>query len=173
MHSGADPSLETKKETKSAKRRVEQVVYRETRYDNVAYHRLQFLKVISHSLGSTRTTEALQMTSENDSDADNDTSSQEPVISSNPSVSATATVTAAAASDNICKVCLIARRHGDVLVPCGHSRFYCNCEDTVADMPDGCHVSRIKQYLHSCPEQRNSVRHIPGPDFQLPVLCTR
>ena len=137
MHSGADPSLETKEETKYAKRHVEQVAYREIRYDNVAYYRLQFLKVISHSLGSTRTTEALQMTSENDSDADNDTSSQEPVISSTPSVSATATVTAAAASDNMCKVCLIARRHGVVLVQCGHSRFCCNCADTVADMCSG------------------------------------
>jgi len=110
------------------------------------------------------------MTPENDTDAGDDTSSQEPVISSTPPVSATATVTAAAASDNMCEVCLIARRHGEVLVP--YSRFCCNCEDTVADMPNGCHVSRIKQYLHSCPEQRNSVRHIPGPDFQLPLLCT-
>jgi len=34
--------------------------------------------------------------------------------------------------------CLIAPRNGVALVPCGHSRFYGTCADTVAAMNSGC-----------------------------------
>ena len=89
------------------------------RYDNGAYCRLQLLNSISHSRGTH--TEAVQVTSEDDSDRDADASNHEPVISSTPPAIATSTVTDVAASDDVCEVCLIEPRDRVALVQCGHS----------------------------------------------------
>jgi len=96
------------KETQHSKRRADQVVDWEIRYDNGVYSRLQFLKAISHSLGAH--TEDLQVTSEDDSDRDADASNHEPVVNAIPSATATSTVTAVAASDDMCEVCFIEPR---------------------------------------------------------------
>ena len=80
-------------------------------------HRLQFLHVVSHSVGTH--TESLQPRDDNSSSEDE--ASQAPV----PSVMTSTALesSAASTSDDCCEVCLVAPRAGFALVPCGHARF--------------------------------------------------
>jgi len=45
-------------------------------------------------------------------------------------------------SADMCEVCLLAPRSGVALVPCGHSRFYASCADTVTALGNGCPLCR-------------------------------
>ena len=99
------------------------------------------ISVISHSLGIHSAgflAEEVDSDDEND-DVNIDEQQQQP---SGPATSATAAADATSARSATCEVCLLAPRDGVVLVPRGHSRFYAQCADAVAVMPNGCPLCR-------------------------------
>jgi len=112
--------------------------------DAGAYDKLQFLRAISHSLGIHSAgflAEVVDSDDEND-DVNIDEQQQQQQQPSGPATSATAAADATSARSATCEVCLLAPRHGVVLVLCGHLRFCAQCADAVAVMPNGCPLCR-------------------------------
>jgi len=106
------------------------------RFDAGSHSRLQFLRAVSHSVGSH--TDALHSSNSSTTDGDSDDNDQ-------PSVPATNGVpqpTNSTMPSDGCEICLIARRSGIALVPCGHARFCCDCVDRLLSMGSGCPVCR-------------------------------
>jgi len=89
------------------------------------YTRLQFLRAVSHAVGSEK------ILSESHSDADNDDDTDAPDDNTGHQNdddtrddAGTPTTVSADASVDFCEVCLVAPRDTRIaLVPCGHQRF--------------------------------------------------
>ena len=110
------------------------------RYDCGVYTLLQFLRLVSHSVGahSSRLCDIVEHGSDDDDDAD-------VAATDNPSNSQADSqiVDTPQTNDDNCEVCLIARRNPRVaLVPCGHQRFRVDCANRVNDKGRGCPICR-------------------------------
>ena len=92
-------------------KRIKSCLYR---FDSGAYSCMQFLLVVSHSVGAH--TETLQPHEDSSSGEDEDNQSGDNATTSTASKSAA--VADAAIPDSCCKVCLVAQREGFALVPC-------------------------------------------------------
>jgi len=112
-----------------------------SRYDNGAYSRMQFLRAVSHSLGShTLCNDTGSSASDNDDDADDDVQSDDAAVADHvpPVVAA-----AEPASQDLCDVCLVQDRDTrQCLVPCGHQRFCSSCIEQVSQEARGCPICR-------------------------------
>jgi len=91
-----------------------------TRFDSGAYSRLQFLHLVSHSVGAH--TESLHPRVDNSSNSseDADEDRQAPMTAATTSGASESATAAAGTSDDCFKVCIVAPHAGFALVPCGH-----------------------------------------------------
>jgi len=116
-----------------------------SRFDSGAYSRLQFLRVVSHSVGAH--TECLQSRVDSSSSEDEDEASQAPVpAATTSSASKSATAAAHQPLTTAAKlVCFMAPRARVILVPCGHVRFCESSATRVSNMPAAkCPVCRVE-----------------------------
>jgi hypothetical protein len=117
-----------------------------SRYDGGFYTKIQFLRAVSHSLG-THTPALLSNDHQNDSDCDDDEQSM-PIIDDNSSTPEASqqpqqpAVGTAVPVSNVCDVCLNAERSRIALVPCGHSTFCQGCVNTLQSMSSQCPICR-------------------------------
>jgi len=106
------------------------------RFDSHAYTRLQFLRAVSHAVGSEK------MLSESHSDADDDDTQHQNDDDTSDDSGTPTTVSADAAVD-FCEMCLVAPRDTRIaLVPCGHQRFCESCANEVHNQGRGCPLCR-------------------------------
>jgi len=91
-----------------------------SRFDSIAYSRLQFLRAVSHSVGVHM--ESPSQPRVDNSSSSNSSNSSEDEDENMPTSGASESATAAAAttSDDWCKVCIVSPRAGFALVHCGH-----------------------------------------------------
>ena len=87
-----------------------------SRFDSGAYSRLQFLRVVSHSVGAHHTLIQPRVDNSSNSNSSEDEDENRPTLGASESATSAATTT----SDDCCKVCIVAQRAGFALVPCGH-----------------------------------------------------
>jgi len=94
------------------------------RFDNAKYTRLQFLRAISHAVGSDKMISDNQSDSDDDDDTEDEDDRTQPQPATNTSNAAGTTSTVSADAVDSCEVCFVAPRDARfALVPCGHQRF--------------------------------------------------
>jgi len=114
------------------------------RFDSHAYTRLQFLRAVSHAVGS----EKMLSESHSDADDDDDTeamddNTQHQNDDDTSDDAGTPTTVSADAAVDFCEVCLVAPRDTRIaLVPCGHQRFYGSCASEVHNQGRCCPLCR-------------------------------
>ena len=111
------------------------------RFNSHAYTRLQFLRSVSHAVGSQK------MLSQSHSDVDDDDDTEAPddnTLHQNDDDTSsddagTPTTVSADAAVNFCEACLVAPRDTRIaLVLCGHQRFSESCANEVHNQGRGC-----------------------------------
>jgi len=94
------------------------------KYDNSLYVCMQFLRAVSHSIVHTQPLQIPDHSSDESDPADNDVADDADTDQATPPhADGVESVPASADTSNSCEVCLLQRREGVALVPCGHSRF--------------------------------------------------
>jgi len=115
------------------------------RFDNGTYTRLQFLRAVSHVVGSEK------MLSDSQSDAgdddvdtkdEDDRTKAQTAANTSDDAGTPSTVSAAAVDDSF-EVCFVVTRDTRyALVPCGHQRFCASCANAVHEQSLGCPLCR-------------------------------
>ena len=112
------------------------------RFNNAKYTRLQFLRAVSHSVGSDKMLSDSQSDADDDDDTDDEDDRTQPQTAANTSDDAGTSTVSADAVDS-CEVCFVAPRDARfALVPCGHQRFCESCANAVHDQSRGCPLCR-------------------------------
>jgi len=113
---------------------------------NVVQKRVQFLRAVSHAVGSDQMISASQsdVDDDDDTEADDESAHTQPPTAANTSDDAgTTTTTSTDTAAESCEVCFVAARDARfALVPCGHHRFCESCANAVHDHRRGCPLCR-------------------------------
>jgi len=121
------------------------------RFDNAKYTRLQFLRVVSHAVGSDKMISDSQSDADDDDDTEDEDDRTQPQTAANTSDDAGTTSTVSADVADCYEVCFMAPRDAHfTLVPCGHQHFCESCANAVHKQSRGCPLCRtsITMVLH-------------------------
>ena len=92
------------------------------RFDNAKYTRLQFLRAVSHAVGSDKMISDSQSDADDDDDTEDEDDRTQPQTAANTSDDDGTTSTVSADAVDSCEVCFVAPRDARfALVPCGRS----------------------------------------------------